>query len=51
VAHDTAVSRYTHIAREDDVRCAAQLDKILRPNAPKNENGLESGVSKPFPVN
>jgi hypothetical protein len=26
---------YTHIASEDDVRFAEQLDGILRPNAPK----------------
>lgn len=29
---------YTHVAGEDDVRVAEQLDGILRPNAPKNEN-------------
>src|SRR5215470_679996 len=38
---------YTHVASEGDVRLAAQLDAILRPNAPKNENG--SGVEPPKP--
>jgi integrase len=28
---------YTHVASEDDVRFAEQLDVILRPNAPKKE--------------
>ena len=28
---------YTHVASEDDVRFAARLDGILRPNAPKSE--------------
>ena len=39
---------YTHVVREDDVRFAAQLDGILRPNAPKKENG--SGVEPPKPL-
>jgi integrase len=29
---------YTHVVSEDDVRLAAQLDGILRPNAPKSKN-------------
>jgi integrase len=29
---------YTHVASEDDVRFAEQLDGILRPNAPKSKN-------------
>jgi integrase len=39
---------YTHIASEDDERFAEQLDGILRPNAPKKENG--SGVESPKPL-
>jgi integrase len=39
---------YTHIASEDDVRIAEQLGGILRPNAPKKENG--SGVEPPKPL-
>jgi integrase len=30
---------YTHVASEDDERFVEQLDGILRPNAPKKENG------------
>lgn len=39
---------YTHVVSEDDVRFAEQLDGILRPNAPKKENG--SGVEPPKPL-
>ena len=39
---------YTHIASEDDLQFAEQLGGILRPNAPKNENG--SGVEPPKPL-
>ena len=39
---------YTHVASEDDLRFAEQLDVILRPNAPKKENG--SGVEPPKPL-
>lgn len=35
-------------AVEDDVRFAEQLGEILRPNAPKKENG--SGVEPPKPL-
>jgi integrase len=42
---------YTHIASEDDERFAEQLDGILRPNAPKKENGLEVESSKPLYLN
>jgi len=42
---------YTHTDREDDVRLAEQLDGILRPNAPKNENGSGVEPPKPFVVN
>ena len=38
---------YTHVVSEDDVRFAEQFDGILRPNAPKKENG--SGVEPPKP--
>ena len=39
---------FTHVASEDDLRFAEQLDAILRPNAPKKENG--SGVEPPKPL-
>jgi integrase len=40
---------YTHAASEDDVRFVEQLDMmILRPIAPKKENG--SGVEPPKPL-
>jgi integrase len=39
---------YTHVASEDDVRFAEQLDAILRPNAPKKGNG--SGAESPKPL-
>jgi integrase len=39
---------YTHVVTADDVRLAEQLDAILRPNAPKKENG--SGVESPKPL-
>ncbi len=39
---------YTHVASEDDVRFAEQLDVILRPNAPTKGNG--SGVEPPKPL-
>jgi integrase len=39
---------YTHVASEDDARFAEQLDRILRPNAPKNSNG--SGLEHPKPL-
>jgi integrase len=39
---------YTHVASEDDFRFVEQLDGILRPNAPKKENG--SGVESPKPL-
>jgi len=39
---------YTHVASGDDERFAEQLDEILRPNAPKKENG--SGVESPKPL-
>jgi integrase len=42
---------YTHVAGEDDVRVAAQLDGILHPLAPKNENGSEVKSSKPLYLN
>jgi integrase len=42
---------YTHIASEDDERFAEQLDGILRPNAPKKENGSEGASSKPLYLN
>ena len=32
---------YTHAESEDDARFVEQLDGILRPNAPKKENGSE----------
>ena len=38
----------THVASEDDVRFAEQLDGILHPTAPKNENG--SGLEHPKPL-
>jgi hypothetical protein len=36
---------------EDDVRFAEQLGAILRPNAPKKENGSEGASSKPLYLN
>ena len=39
---------YTHVVSKDDARYAEQLDGILRPNAPKKENG--SGVESPKPL-
>jgi integrase len=42
---------YTHVASEDDERSAEQLDGILRPNAPKKENGSEGASSKPLYLN
>lgn len=39
---------YTHVVGEDDLRFAEQLDTILRPNAPKKENG--SGEESPKPL-
>ena len=42
---------YTHVVSEDDVRLAEQLDGILRPNAPKKENGPEGASSKPLYLN
>jgi integrase len=42
---------YTHVVSEDDVRFAEQLGAILRPNAPKKENGLEVESSKPLFLN
>jgi len=42
---------YTHVASEDDERFAEQLDGILRPNAPKKENGSEGASSKPLYLN
>ena len=42
---------YTHPVSEDDVRLAEQLDGILRPNAPKKENGSEVESSKPLYLN
>jgi hypothetical protein len=43
-----ALDVYTPVASEDDVRFAEQLDGILRPNAPKKENG--SGLEHPKPL-
>ena len=34
---------YTHVVSEDDVRVAEQLDGILRPIAPKKEEGADPG--------
>jgi integrase len=45
------LSVYTHVASEDDVRFAEQLDGILRPNAPKKENGSGAEPPKPFRIN
>lgn len=42
---------YTHVVSEDDVRLAEQLGGILRPNAPKKENGSGVEPPKPFLVN
>jgi integrase len=39
---------YTHVASEDDLRFAAQLDGILRPNAPKLENEGVARVEQPL---
>jgi integrase len=39
---------YTHVVSKDDARYAEQLDVILRPNAPKKENG--SGLEHPKPL-
>src|ERR1700687_5247619 len=36
-----AIDVYTHVADEYDVRVAGELDGILHPLAPKNENGSE----------
>ena len=38
----------SHVASEDDVRFAEQLDGILHPIAPKKENG--SGLEHPKPL-
>ena len=45
------LSVYTHVASEDDLRFAEELDVILRPNAPKKENGLEVESPKPLYLN
>ncbi len=37
---------YTHVASKDDVRFAAQLDRILRPNAPKSETERALPISQ-----
>jgi integrase len=42
---------YTHRIGEDELRLAVQLDGILRPNAPKKENGSEGASSKPLYLN
>lgn len=42
---------YTHVSSEDDLRCVEQLDVMLRPNAPKKENGSEVESSKPLYLN
>jgi integrase len=42
------LNAYTHTVTADDVRLAEQLDGILRPNAPKKENG--SGLEHPKPL-
>jgi integrase len=42
---------YTHVVSEDDVRFVEQLDVMLRPNAPKKENGSEVESSKPLYLN
>jgi integrase len=42
---------YTHVDSADDVRFAEQLDGILRPNAPKKENGSGVEPPKPFVIN
>jgi hypothetical protein len=58
---------YTHVASEDDLRFVEQLDvvlhgksgseekvqtdAILRPNAPKKENGSGVEPPKPFRIN
>ena len=39
---------YTHVSSADDECCAEQLDALLRPNAPKKENG--SGLEHPKPL-
>jgi integrase len=39
---------YTHVAGEDDARVAGQLDEILHPLTPPNENGSEVESSKPL---
>jgi integrase len=39
---------YTHVASEDDVRFAEQLDAILRPNAPKLERERVASDRQPF---
>jgi integrase len=39
---------YTHVSSADDERFAEQLDGMLRPNAPKKENG--SGLEHPKPL-
>ena len=39
---------YTHVDSEDDVQFAERLGGILRPNAPKKENG--SGLEHPKPL-
>src|SRR5262249_35143568 len=47
----TTLDTYTHVASEDDVRFAERLGGILRPNAPKNENGSGVEPPKPFSIN
>ena len=42
---------YTHDVSEDDVRFVEQLDVMLRPNAPKKENGSEEASSKTLYLN
>jgi integrase len=42
---------YTHVVSKDDARFTEQLDGILRPNAPKKENGSEVESSKPLYLN
>jgi integrase len=42
---------YTHVVSEDDVLFAERLGSILRPNAPKKENGSEGATSKPLYLN
>jgi integrase len=42
---------YSHVAKEDDLRVAAQLGEILDPSGPTKQNGSGVEPPKPFVIN